>query len=125
MHVATPLKIVAAMTIGLAAPGDQIADLSIDKDTKCQAVVDYLNNKDLPHAQEAYRVAKQLMAELDKAAAAQGKVSLLEPLTPQHAEDVYILVLESCRDYPHQTLGKTAADTYDGLRDLRDHPSSH
>jgi hypothetical protein len=124
MHIATALKIVAAMTIGLPAPG-QLADLPIDKDTKCQVVVDYLNNKDSPHAQEAYRAAKRLVEELDKAAATEGKTSLLEPLTPQHAEDVYILVLESCRDYPQQTLGQTAANTYDGLRDLRDHPSTH
>lgn len=123
MHIATAFKVFAAMAIGLPAPGQ--ANPAIDQDTKCQVVVDDLNNKDSPHAQEAYRVAKQLMAEFDKAAAAHGKAGVIEPLTAQRAEDVYILVLETCRAYPQQTLGKTAADTYDGLRDLRDRASTH
>jgi hypothetical protein len=124
IHLATALQLMTAMTIGLPAPG-QIAMTTIDKDTKCQVIVDYLNNKDSPHAQQAYRVAKELMTDLDKAAAAKGKNSLIDPLTPEHAENVYILVVESCRDYPQQTLGQTAADTYAGLRDLRNRPATH
>jgi hypothetical protein len=112
----------AFFAIAVATTG--LADPAIDKNTSCSAVVGYLDRKDTPHAQEAYRVAKQLMADLDAASTGKGQTSLLAPLTPEHAEDVYILVLESCRDYPQQTLGKTAADTYDGLRDLRDHPAS-
>lgn len=121
MHLATALKLFAAMSIGLPAPGQ--GDTAIDKDTRCQIVVDYLNKKDSPHAQEAYRVAQQLVAALDKVATAKGQNSLLDPLSAEHATDVYVLVIESCRDYPQHTLGQTAADTYQGLRDLRDHRS--
>jgi len=64
------------------------------------------------------------MTDLDAAVTAKGGASLLEPLSKEHAEDVYILVLESCRDDPRQTLGQTASETYTGLRDLRDHPPS-
>jgi hypothetical protein len=106
-----------------AAPA--LADPAISADTQCASVVGYLDRKDAPHAQEAHRVAKQLIADLDAAATAKGQASLLAPLTKERAENVVILVLESCRDDPQQTLGKTASDTYDGLRDLRDHPPAH
>jgi hypothetical protein len=106
-----------------AAPA--LADPAIGADTKCASVVGYLDRKDTPHAQEAYRVAKQLMTDLDTTATAKGQASLLAPLAKERAENVIILVLESCRDDPQQTLGKTASDTYDGLLDLRDHPTAH
>jgi hypothetical protein len=111
--------------LAIVAAHTALADPAIGADTNCASVVDYLDRKDTPHAQEAYRVAKQLMADLDTAATAKGQASLLAPLTKERAENVIILVLESCRDEPQQTLGKTASDTYDGILDLRDHPPAH
>jgi hypothetical protein len=112
-----------ALSFAMVSPAPLLADPPVDRDTKCLTVVGYLDKKDKPHAQEAYRAAKQMMNDLDTAATAKGQSSLLAPLSQKDAEDIYILVLESCRDYPQQTLGKTASDTYDGLRDLHDHPS--
>ncbi len=123
MPIIGRIAAVLGMLTIFAAPA--LADPAVGADTQCASVVGYLDRKDTPHAQEAYRVAKQLMADLDAAAAAKGQASLLAPLTKERAENVVILVLESCRDDPRQTLGKTAADTYDGLVDLRDHPPAH
>ena len=120
MPIIGRIAAVLGLVAMFAAPA--LADPAIGADTRCANVVGYLDRKDTPHAQEAYRVAKQLMADLDAAATAKGQASLLASLTKERAENVVILVLESCRDDPQQTLGKTASDTYDGLLNLRDHP---
>ena len=115
-------RITAALGIMAVIVTPAWADPPIDKDTKCTAVVGYLDRKDSPHAQEAYGVARQLLIDLDSAAKTKGQTSLLDPLSKEKAEDDFILVLESCRDSPQQTLGQTASDTYDGLRDLQVSP---
>jgi hypothetical protein len=122
-RITTAFGMWIACVVGFPTTG--VADPTIGSDTKCLTVVGYLDRKDTPHAQEAYRAARQLMSDLDAASVAKGQSSLLAPLDKEHAEDAYILVLESCRDDPQQTLGQTASETYDGLRDLRDRPPSH
>jgi hypothetical protein len=119
----TRLAKLLAASIALG-PAGAAADPVVDKDTKCAAIASYLDRRDAPHAQEAYRAAVKLIAELDNAAIAKGRKSLLAGFDKEHAENAYILVIESCRDYPQQTLGQTASDTYDGLRELSLSPAS-
>jgi hypothetical protein len=116
----TGLAMVLLAAIGPCAGA--LADPALDATVKCADVAGFLDRKDLPHVREAYRLAERLMQDLDAVATGKGQPSLLAPLTPERAENTIILVLESCRDEPGQTLGQIASDTYDGLVDLRDHP---
>ncbi len=110
-YEATAMIVVAALMLGSANGAERIAEA-----TRCAAVARSFDDGDVPAARAVFDVVMRVMTALDEGYRARGKAMILPEWDRSARSDNTALVVMDCRMNPDWSLGRAAADVYEGFR---------